>query len=130
MPALPWVQVGKPEGEATYLVMASRLPLQRYRRIPAFLRATARIRKQLATADGLVGYSLDAKLLSKTFWTLSAWRDQEALDRFARSDPHRSLIAAIRPDMAPTTFVTWTTTGSGIPVKWGAAREHVSTEAE
>ena len=81
MPALPWIGVSEPQADATYVVMASRLPLRSYARIPSFLRATSRIRRQLATADGLVGYSLDAKLLAKTFWTLSAWRNQAALVR-------------------------------------------------
>ncbi len=67
MPALPWVQVCEPEPDATLVVMVSRLPLRSYTRIPSFLRATSRIRRQLATAEGLVGYSLDAKLLTKTF---------------------------------------------------------------
>jgi hypothetical protein len=129
MPALPWVQVGEPEADATYVVMASRLPLRAYARIPSFIRATSRIRRQLATAEGLVGYSLDAKLMTKTFWTLSAWRDQQALDSFARAEPHRSLVTAIRPHMNPTTFVTWTTTGSDIPVKWDTARQQVNRKA-
>jgi hypothetical protein len=129
MPALPWIQNSEPDTDATYVVMASRLPLRSYRRIPSFIRATSRIRRQLATTEGLVGYSLDAKLLSKTFWTLSAWRDQEALDNFARADPHRSLTTAIRPHMKPTTFVTWTSTGSDVPVKWKTAREHVNRGA-
>jgi len=126
MPALPWVQVREPEADATLVVMASRLPLRSYTRIPSFLRATSRIRRQLAKAEGLVGYSLDAKLLSKTFWTLSAWRDQEALESFASPQPHRSLTAAIRPHMNRTTFVTWTTTGSDIPVQWKKARAQVN----
>jgi hypothetical protein len=129
MPALPWIQVSEPDTEVTYVVMASRLPLRSCARIPSFIRATARIRRQLATADGLIGYSLDAKLVAKTFWTLSAWRDQEALDGFARAEPHRRLIAAIRPHMNPTTFVTWSSTGSGIPVSWATARRQVNGKA-
>jgi hypothetical protein len=129
MPALPWIQVCEPEADATYVVMASRLPLRSYARIPAFIRATGRIRRQLATAEGLVGYALDAKVLSKTFWTLSAWKDQEMLDGFARAEPHRRLVTAIRPHMTPTTFVTWTSTGSDIPPKWETAREQVNREA-
>jgi hypothetical protein len=129
MPALPWVHVGEVDADASCTVMASRLPLRSYRRIPSFIRATLRIRGQLAAAEGLVGYSLDAHVLSKTFWTLSAWRDQEALERFARGEPHRSVMAAIRPHMNPTTFVAWTTTGSDLPVKWETAREKVSRKA-
>jgi hypothetical protein len=129
VPALPWIQRSEAESDTAYLVMASRLPLRSYARIPSFMRATWRIRRQLATAGGLMGYSLDAKLLTKTFWTLSAWRDQEALDSFAQAEPHRGLIAAIRPHMKPTTFVTWTATGSQIPVQWETARLQVNREA-
>ena len=129
MPALPWVQVSEPDRERTYVAMASRLPLRRYADLPSFMRATWRVRRQLATAEGLIGYSLDAKPLAKTFWTLSAWRDQESLDGFARAQPHLDLMAAIRPRMKPTTFVTWTSTGSEIPLRWETARQRVSTEA-
>ena len=129
MPALPWIQVSEPDADATCIVMASRLPLTSYAHLPSFIRATTRIRRQLANAEGLLGYSLDAHVLSKTFWTLSAWRDQEALDRFARGEPHRSVMAATRPHMNSTTFVTWTTTGSELPAKWETAREEVKREA-
>lgn len=129
MPALPWVRVSEPEADITYLVMASRLPLRSYAHLPSFMRATWRIRRQLAAADGLIGYSLDAKLLAKTFCTVSAWRDQEALDHFARAEPHRGLMTAIRPHMRPTTFVTWTATGSEIPVKWDTARRQMYRKA-
>lgn len=129
MPALPWIKISEPEPGATYVVMASRLPLRSYARIPSFIRATGKIRRQLATADGLIGYSLDAKLLAKTFWTLSVWRDQAALDAFARSQPHHTLIAAIRPHMDPSTFVTWNSPGSEVPVKWETARQQVAREA-
>jgi ribosomal protein L30/L7E len=44
MPALPWVHVGEVDADASCTVMASRLPLRSYRRIPSFIRATLRIR--------------------------------------------------------------------------------------
>lgn len=84
--------------------MASRLPLAHYRDVPAFLAATMAIRRQLADAEGLIGYALDADLLSKTFWTVSGWQSQAALDAFSRADPHKTRVTAIRPRMHPTTF--------------------------
>jgi hypothetical protein len=57
--------------------MGSRLPLRSYRDIPAFLLWTLRIRRQLAGTAGVVGYALDAHLLRKTFWTVSAWTGAE-----------------------------------------------------
>lgn len=39
-----------------YLVMASHLPLQRITATVRFFRAVSAVRKQLATAEGLIGY--------------------------------------------------------------------------
>ena len=55
MPALPWTTRGDIEPDRTYVAMASRLPLQRYRSTLRFLRYTLAIRRQLAAANGLVG---------------------------------------------------------------------------
>jgi hypothetical protein len=130
MPALPWKTFSPPDPAREYVVMASRLPLARYRDLPAFLSATMAIRAQLARASGLVGYALDAHLGQKTFWTLSAWDSQDALDAFSRADPHRSRVGVIRPRMRPTTFTFWTVSGADLPVSWKEARRRIAgTEA-
>lgn len=98
--------------------MSSRLPLKRYRSIAGFMRDTKAIRQQLNAVEGLVGYSLYADLLHHTFWTFSVWGDEEHLDAFARSDPHRRIIARLRPLMGQTRFATSTMTGSNIPSGW------------
>jgi hypothetical protein len=105
MPALPWLQVSVADPGAELTVMASRLPLRRYRHIPGFLRWTMRIRAQLSNAPGLVGYSLDAHLLGKTFWTLSAWTGRQPLEEFVRTEPHKAAMAAIpRRWRSPASF--------------------------
>ena len=48
MPALPWTTISPPDRAREYVVMASRLPLARYRDMPGFLRAAMLIRAQLA----------------------------------------------------------------------------------
>jgi hypothetical protein len=65
MPALPWVKRQPIVPDREYVVMASRLPLKAYRYVPGFLRDTMRIRRQIATTDGLVGYALNAELTRK-----------------------------------------------------------------
>jgi hypothetical protein len=50
MPALPWTTISPPDRAREYVVMASRLPLARYRDMPGFLRAAMLIRAQLARA--------------------------------------------------------------------------------
>jgi heme-degrading monooxygenase HmoA len=115
MPALPWAQQQATEPGRTYLAMASRLPLNRRRSIPGFLRDTLAIRRQLARADGIVGYALDAELARKTFWTFSVWENQASLDAFASSDPHRAIIRRLRPLMGPTRFEFFQVPGSDLP---------------
>jgi hypothetical protein len=126
MPALPWTAISQPDPDRDYVIMASRLPLARYRDLPAFLRATLVIRTQLSGASGLIGYSLDAHLVRKTFWTLSAWDSQDTLDAFSHADPHRSRVNAIRPRMRPTTFRFWTVRGADLPVSWDEARRRIA----
>ena len=121
MPALPWNGSDAPQPDREYVVMASRLPLRSYRRVPGFLRLTAAVRRQLAGAPGLAGYSLRTDLPRKTFFTLSAWESQERLDAFARAMPHAEVMARLRPHMAPTTFVHWTVRGSSLPPAWDEA---------
>jgi len=131
MPALPWTSLSPPDPAREYVAMASRLPLARYWDLPAFLSATMAIRAQLAQASGLVGYALDAHLVQKTFWTVSAWDSQEALDAFSHADPHRSRVGVIRPRMRPTTFTFWTASGADVPISWTEARRRIAaTEAK
>jgi quinol monooxygenase YgiN len=129
MPALPWTSRTAVGGDDECVVMASRLPLAHYRHIPAFLAATMAIRRQLAAADGLIGYALDAHLMSRTFWTVSAWQSREALDAFSRANPHSARVSAIRPRMQPTTFTFWTCPGSELPVHWHEVRRRIAEEA-
>ena len=126
MPAFPWTSREPLDPDATYVVMASRLPLQRAASVPGFLRDTLAIRRQLAGADGLVGYALDANLVRHTFWTFSVWVDAASLDAFATSDPHRQIIARLRPLMGETRFSTSTMTGSAIPSTWPERKAPVS----
>jgi hypothetical protein len=116
MPALPWAQRHPVEPGRTYVAMASRLPLQRRRSIPGFLRDALAIRRQLARADGLVGYALDAELARKTFWTFSVWEDRASLGAFASSDPHQAIIRRLRPLMGPTRFEFFQVRGSDLPL--------------
>jgi quinol monooxygenase YgiN len=66
------------------------------------------VRKQLAAAEGLVGYTLRARPLARDYWTLSVWKDQTALREFMRTPPHVQLMTSLKPVMGPTKFVTWT----------------------
>ena len=74
MPDLPWTARSEMEPGTGYLVMASHLPLKRITATVRFFRAVFAVRKQLAAADGLIGYTLRAKPLARDYWTLSSGR--------------------------------------------------------
>lgn len=109
MPTLPWTpgraQAAAIEGDV--VVMASRLELTSHRRVPSFFLAAIRIRREALRSDGAVGVSLIARPIQRTFFTLSAWRDREALDAMVRTEPHRSVMAAFRNHTSDATFVSW-----------------------
>jgi heme-degrading monooxygenase HmoA len=125
MPPLPWRTKLPVIPHQDYLVMASRLPLRSHRSIPRFLRLTASVARQLEGTSGLVGYSLLAQPIRKTFWTLSAWTDRDALDAFVRTMPHLAVMGKLRTHMGPTRFTTWTAPGSALPVPWDGAVERL-----
>lgn len=122
MPALPWTTITPPDAARTYVAFATRLPLTRYRHIPGFLRDTQSIRRQLAGAPGLVGYSLLAGLGSKTFLTVSVWEDEQALRAFSSSEPHRGATRRKPERMGRSAFETFAVAGSEIPVPWSDVR--------
>jgi len=129
MPALPWFSVGTPDPDADVIVMASRLPLRSHGDLPRFLGQTWRVRSQLARSPGLIGYSLDAHLLAKTFWTVSAWQSRPDLGSFERTSPHAAAKDALRPAMMPSTFVMWTSRPEDLPITWPEVRDRLETAA-
>ena len=126
MPALPWLSVGTPDPDADLTVMASRLPLRSHGDIPRFLWHTWLVRRQLIRSPGLIGYALDADLVAKTFWTVSAWQSRPDLGTFDRTSPHAAAKDALRSSMLPSTFVVWRCHPEELPVSWRDVRERVA----
>jgi hypothetical protein len=125
MPALPWKAFAPPESDREYTALVSYLPLNKFRALLKFLRYTRQIQHQLAGSEGLIGYSMDANVVGKEFWTLSVWEDAEALRRFVHRTPHDEVMRDLLPDMEQTEFVRWKAKGSSVPPDWGAAKERV-----
>lgn len=126
VPDLPWTSRAELEPGSEYLVMASHLPLSRISATVRFFQAVFAVRKQLAAADGLVGYTLRARPLARDYWTLSVWRDETALRGFMRTPPHVRIMTSLKPVMGPTKFVTWRISAAdGRPTMAGAL-EHLA----
>jgi quinol monooxygenase YgiN len=113
VPDLPWTARAEMAPGSDYLVMASHLPLNRLTATLRFFRAVSAVRRQLATADGLIGYTLRAKPLARDYWTLSVWTDDSALRAFMRRPPHVQIMSSLKPYMGPTKFVTWSISAAG-----------------
>lgn len=119
----PWIKFMTPETNREYFALLSHLPLNKYRAIPAFLKFTFQIQKQLGATPGIIGYSLRAKPLSRNFWTLSAWTDEKQVMDFVATIPHVHAMKAMMPDMGPTKFTKWKVPGSALPLRWEEAME-------
>jgi heme-degrading monooxygenase HmoA len=120
MPPLPWTTAAAADAALDgdgLLLMASLLRLDSLHRVPGFLRASMAIRRQVLHADGAVGVALSTAL-PRTFFTVSAWRDREALNSFVRSEPHVSSMRRYRSAMADARFVFWNCTAEKLPPSW------------
>jgi len=128
VPDLPWTARAEMEPGNGYLVMASHLPLRRITATVRFFRAVFAVRKQLAAADGLIGYTLRAKPLARDYWTLSVWTENTALRQFMRTTPpHVQVMTSLKPYMGPTKFVTWTISAADGRPSMAGALDHLAS---
>ena len=119
MPA--WKRLGVAQPDQEYLALLTYLPLKKYRTIPRFLGYARRVEAQLAETKGIVGYSLRTKFMQRSFWTLSVWESEEALQAFIHEGFHTGVMSVLTPDMAATNFVRWKIKGSECPPSWEEA---------
>jgi len=117
----PWRTFGSPDPNLDSVALLSYLPLKSYWGVFRLAIYAPRVVKQLATADGLVGYSLLARPFSKRFWTLSAWKSEATLQAFVNRLPHSHIMTVLSPYMDKTAFVRWTVKGSELPLRWDDA---------
>ena len=125
MPELPWKSFAVPERDKEYAAMLSYLPLNSWRALPKFVRYSREIRRQLAETEGLIGYSLDAELPGRKFWTLSVWEDEESLQRFVHRAPHGRVMTDLLPHMGRTEFFQFEVDAEHVPPDWEEARRRM-----
>ena len=126
MPQAPWKSFHAPQPDRMYLALISYLPLRRYRAMPKFFRFTREIMRQLSSSHGLIGYSLDAHVLARRFWTLSAWENQQALNDFVLAQPHAHIMQDLAPHLGKTQFAQWQVSAAEIPLDWTSAKARLS----
>jgi|SRR5437016_2660904 heme-degrading monooxygenase HmoA len=122
MPVTPWKTYQPPIPGTSYLALLSYLPLKHFRAVPKFFRFAYETMRQLRTSPGLIGYSMDARPFHRKFWTLSVWRDQQALMDFVRAMPHSRTMQLLAPHMGKSQFAHWTVESHEIPLDWNNAK--------
>ena len=133
MLTLPWAPgraAARPTGAV--VVLASRLELGSFWPIVGFLRAVVAVWNQVRASPGALGVSLAAQPRRKTFWTLSTWVDQTALNAFVGKPPHREVMTHYGPDLASSSFATFTIGPADLPARrsnahdlWERAHRHL-----
>ncbi|KOU32384.1 hypothetical protein ADK52_01365 [Streptomyces sp. WM6372] len=129
MPDVPWITPTPPAPGAEVYVMASRFETRTLAGAIRFFLKSPGIILQIRKAPGAHGVALRARVLGRTFLTLSAWEDPGALYRFARSEPHRSGSRAAAAFMRESAFTFWTAPASALPVSWAEAERRLAEEA-
>jgi hypothetical protein len=113
---MPWRSFRVPGPGREYLALFAYLPLKRFRALPRFLWYVLQVRKQLSKARGLIGYTMEMRLWSLQFWTLSVWEDEEMLQQFVGRLPHAAIMQALASHMASTNFLRWRVFSSELPM--------------
>lgn len=132
---LPWGTAGPGAdiaGVTQAYVMASKFELVSGWRTPAFMTQAIRAWRQARRSPGAFGVTLRAQPLRCTYWTLSAWTDQAALDAFARAEPHRTIMKRVRPWAKTATFRFWTAEVRDLTPDrlWAEAERRISAPAD
>ena len=83
-----------------FTIVATYLPLKKWRYIIPFLRMSGRIEKQVKKNSGVVRYGVRTDFTKKRFWTYSVWKSSEEMRHFVPLEPHGTAIKK---------FVKWET---------------------
>jgi len=115
----PWKRTAEVMGEGPVVIVATRLELARLRHIPRFLRWSMTIRRQLLRSDGALGVGLYALPWKRTYYTVSAWRDEPSIRRFMQASPHLEMMArSSEVSRGNGLFRRWTLDFGSLPPKW------------
>lgn len=109
--------------------MASRFEVRSLKDVPLFFLRSLSAWRQVKSAPGALGASLIAQPLKRTFYTLSAWEDRDALYAYARAEPHRSIMNGLRSTMRDSTFTFWQVPVERLPIGWDEAKRRLAEEA-
>lgn len=84
----------------------------------AFDDYTRRVIKSLPKNDGYVGHSVRSRILGNEVWTMTMWRDEDALNAFVRSDMHRAAMREGLSGVRRAKFLRMPWPRASLPPTW------------
>lgn len=129
MPTLRWVAPNPPSPDTQVYVMASRFEVRSRRDTLRFFLKSLSAWRQVRSAPGALGASLIAQPSKRTFFTLSAWVDRDALYTYARTEPHRGIMTTLRSTMRSSAFTFWEAPAEHLPITWEEAHRRLADQA-
>lgn len=118
MPTTPWTSVADAGAGTDVHVIVTEFHLPRLRDTLGFLRASREITSQMKETPGLVGYALQARILSRTYRTVSIWRSPAAARAFGRSGAHARAASTSPAGTHPSAMARWDAPASDPPPAW------------
>lgn len=122
MPTTPWTTIAPTAADASAAsdvhVVATEFHLPRLRDTFGFLRATREITAQMQATGGLVGYALQARILARTYRTVSIWRSPADARAFGRSGAHARIASTAAAGTHPSAIARWDAPASDPPPAW------------
>ena len=107
-------------------ISVTRLRLRSAWFLPAFILWARRSSKQARRANGNLGVEAtqDAHL---TFWTKTAWKDEDSMRAFMFAEPHRIVMGKLTKWCDEAAVVHWTQEDPALP-DWKEAHRRLVTE--
>lgn len=102
-------------------VSVTRLRLRSIRFLPVFFWRAQQSAKQARTAPGNIGVEL-RKTAGLRFWTLTVWKNTEAMAAFRGAPPHRDVMSRLRHWCDEAAYAHWEQADDTMPPWDEAAR--------
>jgi len=125
MMPLPWKRI-RPLEEAT-VGSVTELRLRRWRDIPRLTFDALRLRRAVQIEPGVVAVCLAAAPLRRTFWTLTLWADEPALDAYVRTAAHADAMRRFRGRLERSRSARWKGEFGSLP-RWAEAVARLAAE--
>lgn len=107
-------------------VSVTRLRVRSIRFLPSFAFSALRSQSQVKASPGFLGGAFLADR-SRTFWTMTAWTDEESMRRFMTSGAHKAAMPGLLEWCDEASVVHWERPESELPT-WSEADQRMRAD--